>query len=160
VSYRPRPKARDKAEPLIVQALQAIGASVQRLDADTRSGVPDLLVGFRGVNVLLEVKNPEERSSPYRVKSGEVRETTRSATTLKPEQERWHRAWRGLRPLVVRTPQEALAAVGAPVKVAGHTVPAPCDDHCDACDAQSLESPACGSRKLIGAQMARRLGAA
>ena len=39
----------------VVQALQAIGCSVQSLAAVGKS-CPDLLVGYRGRNVLLEVK--------------------------------------------------------------------------------------------------------
>jgi Holliday junction resolvase len=108
VSFRPRPKQRDKAEKAIVEALRAAGASVHLLDDDRRSGLPDLLVGYKGRTMLLEVKNPADRSNPYRVKSGEVRETTRIATDLSDGQERWHRAWRGQRPVVVRTPAEAL----------------------------------------------------
>jgi len=40
---------------MIVDALRNVGASVVSL-APMGRGVPDLLVGFRGVNYLLEVK--------------------------------------------------------------------------------------------------------
>ena len=40
----------------VVAALQAYGASVQSL-AGVGKGCPDLLVGFRGVTYLLEVKD-------------------------------------------------------------------------------------------------------
>jgi len=43
---------RDSNEAEIVQALEAIGATVQRLD------IFDLLVGYRGRSHLIEVKNP------------------------------------------------------------------------------------------------------
>ncbi len=49
---------RDKPESEIVQAARQIGASISRLDANYQSGVPDLLIGFRAVNVLVEVKGP------------------------------------------------------------------------------------------------------
>jgi hypothetical protein len=41
----------------IVRALRDVGATVESLAA-IGSGCPDALVGFRGVNVLLEIKNP------------------------------------------------------------------------------------------------------
>ena len=113
MSYRPRPKARDSAEPGIVEALRAIGCSVVRLEDERRSGLPDLLVGYRSQNWLLEVKNPESTKS-YRLKSGEVRETRRAPTALEASQEAWHRRWRGRPVHVVRTPQEAIAAVLGP----------------------------------------------
>lgn len=104
-------KQRDKAEPGIVAALHAIGATVHRLESDSRSGVPDLLVGFAGVDGLLEVKNPAERTNPYRVKSGEVRHTARSPTDLSEAQETWHARWRGRPVKTVRTPAEAVSWV-------------------------------------------------
>ena len=45
----------DANQTEIVKALRQVGASVQSL-ASTGKGCPDLLVGFRGVNWLLEVK--------------------------------------------------------------------------------------------------------
>ena len=50
---------RDGNEAEIVDALEACGASVQRIDA---AGVPDLLVGYRNQNLLMEVKTKEERN--------------------------------------------------------------------------------------------------
>jgi hypothetical protein len=44
----------------IVQALRDLGATVQCLHT-LGQGCPDLLVGFRGRNLLLEVKNGNKR---------------------------------------------------------------------------------------------------
>jgi hypothetical protein len=46
----------------IVQALRQCGASVQSLAA-VGKGVPDLLVGFRGRNYLMEVKDGKKKPS-------------------------------------------------------------------------------------------------
>lgn len=79
----------DANQPDIVEGLRAIGASVQMLHA-VGNGCPDLLVGFRGVNTLLEVKVPGE--------------------TLNAVQKPWHRDWRG-KAHVVWTLLEAIAVV-------------------------------------------------
>ena len=47
----------DKNQKEIVAGLRQVGASVKTLHWVGR-GVPDLLVGFRGVNYLIEVKQP------------------------------------------------------------------------------------------------------
>lgn len=60
-------------------------------------GAPDALLGFRGVDQLAEVKDPEGDAT---------------ARKLRPAQVEWHRQWRG-RPVVkLETPKdlEALAA--------------------------------------------------
>jgi hypothetical protein len=46
----------------IVKALRSAGASVHIL-AGVGSGCPDLLVGWRDQNLLLEIKNPEGRGN-------------------------------------------------------------------------------------------------
>ncbi len=85
---------RDDNEERVVSWLRAHGCSVQRLSAP---GVPDLLVGFRGANVLVEIKDGEK---------------IQSRRHLTPEQERWHLAWRG-QVAVAETPEEAMAIVAA-----------------------------------------------
>ena len=89
---------RDANEPEIVEALQRAGATVEPLP--TGSGVPDLLVGFRGLNLLLEVKLLPEKGKVYA-----------SHAKLNPKQELWHSTWKGQK-CIVRTPQEALRAIG------------------------------------------------
>ena len=80
----------------VVAALRAAGASVQLLHA-VGEGCHDLLVGYKGLNMLLEVK---DGSKPP------------SAQKLTPQQEEWHRDWRGHR-VVVNSPEAALTAIGA-----------------------------------------------
>jgi hypothetical protein len=69
----------DRNQTEVVEALRSIGASVQILSA-VGKGCPDLLVGHRGSNYLLEVKDGE--LSP-------------SARKLTPDQREWHGAWSG-----------------------------------------------------------------
>ncbi len=101
-----RAKRRDANEAAIVEALEAAGAYVQRLD-DSGGGVPDLLVGYRGVTKLLEVKLPlgPRGGVHHHGKPG-------SSGDMTPAQVRWWADWCGEPPLVVRTPAEALAAIG------------------------------------------------
>lgn len=88
-------RRRDANEADIVKALRRVGAVVELL---SMHGAPDLLVGFRGVTYLLEVKT----------ESGH----------LNKAQTDWARDWGGGCVHVVRTPIEALLAVGA-LAVAG-----------------------------------------
>ena len=82
----------DGPQAAIKAALVAAGCSVALIEgANHAAGVPDLLVGKDGRNVLLEVKAAKGR--------------------LSPAQERWHGAWRGM-VVVVKTVEEALRAVG------------------------------------------------
>jgi len=67
-------------------ALLEIGASVQSL-AGVGLGCPDLLVGYRGVNCLIEIKNPPAASGAV---GGE-----KSGKRLNEKQERWHAMWKG-----------------------------------------------------------------
>lgn len=78
----------------IVAALRKIGASVQPLHA-VGSGCPDLLVGWRGMTSLLEVK---DGSKPP------------SARKLTPDQVKWHANWRG-QVAVVETIEQAIEAI-------------------------------------------------
>ena len=69
----------DANQTEIVNALRQVGASVQSL-ASTGKGCPDLLVGFRGVNWLLEIKDGQK---------------VKSARKLTDDQVVWHQTWRG-----------------------------------------------------------------
>jgi len=80
-------KRRDETEPAIVNALEHIGAQVERLDRPC-----DLLVHFRGKVMLLEV-------------DGITKNRKRD-----PKQLEFLRAWNV--PLV-KTPEDAIKAVGA-----------------------------------------------
>jgi hypothetical protein len=92
-----RAAKRDANEPEIVSALRAVGATVTMLSAE---GVPDLLVGYLSETYLLEVK------APRGPKGG-----TGGALTY--EQVDWWGSWEGRPPVIVRTVDEALAAIGA-----------------------------------------------
>ena len=91
-----RASLRDKAEPDIIKALEAVGASVEQI---SKKGVPDLLVGFRGVTYLLEVKTPGA------CKSGNNAKANRGQTE-------WMAGWRGGPAVVVETPLQALNVIG------------------------------------------------
>jgi hypothetical protein len=84
----------DDNQPAIVQALLAAGYSVQSL-AGVGVGCPDLVVGAEGINVLMEVKNPNKLAGN---------------AEMKPEQLGWHRRWKG-QVCVVHDEAEALAAI-------------------------------------------------
>lgn len=64
-----------------MQTLHAVG-----------KGCPDLLVGFGGRNLLMEVKDGEKPPS---------------ARKLTPDEAQWHEAWRG-RVYVIESPHDAL----------------------------------------------------
>jgi hypothetical protein len=81
----------DANQAAIVEALRACGASVQSLAA-VGKGVPDLLVGLRTRNYLIEVK---DGSKPP------------SARKLTPDQVQWHTKWAG-QVLTVTSPDDAL----------------------------------------------------
>lgn len=82
----------DSTQDVIVKALRTCGASVKFI-TQVGHGCPDLLVGFRRRTFLLEVKGPN--------------------TPVDPAQVEWHASWRGLPVDIVRTPLEALQAIGA-----------------------------------------------
>jgi hypothetical protein len=79
----------DANQKAIVQALRDCGCTVEVL-SDVGRGVPDLLVGNRCRNILLECKV--------------------AGAELTAAESEWHRAWRG-RVAVVRSVDEAIAAV-------------------------------------------------
>lgn len=82
-----RAAKRDVNEPEIVTALERVGAMV------LRQTHPDLVVGFRGANFLLEVKG----TRPQR---------------LQPEQIRLRASWPG-QYTIVASVDDALRAIGA-----------------------------------------------
>lgn len=80
----------DGNQPEIVEGLREAGRSVVPLH-QIGGGVPDLIVGFQGVNYLIEVKVPGRRKK------------------LTPDQEEFHKKWKGSL-AVVETLTEALEA--------------------------------------------------
>lgn len=92
----------DRSQQPIVKALRDIGASVQIL-SHVGQGVPDLLVGYRHVNVLLEVKNADDGPAK------------RALTVAEKD---WHEAWGG-QVAIVHSPEEAQVAVIEQARRAG-----------------------------------------
>lgn len=101
-------RKRDENEPEIVAALQLVGASVTRLNAD---GVPDLLVGYSGATFLLEVKLPLGPRGGKR-SGGAAAPGVGGDGVLSESQRKWWSTWRGTSVPIVRSPAEALAAIG------------------------------------------------
>jgi Holliday junction resolvase len=91
---------RDTNEQDIVEALVAAGASVARIGRD---GVPDLLVGYLGETYLLEVKR---EAGPRGGTKGKK---------LNAKQQTFWQGWKGRAPVLVRTVEEALKAIGVGV---------------------------------------------
>ncbi len=97
MSPRHRPRL-DANQREVVETLRAFGCSVQSL-ASVGKGCPDLLVGYRGLNILLEVKDGTKKPS---------------ARVLTEDEARWHTAWGG-RVHVVYSAQDAVETVGLAV---------------------------------------------
>lgn len=86
----------DANQEQVVSALRAVGATVQTLAA-VGKGVPDLLVGYQGKTLLLEVKDGNKPPSERR---------------LTEDQLKWHGAWRGGPLAIVDGPEAALRMLG------------------------------------------------
>ena len=86
----------DANQPEIVKGLRQAGASVACCHA-VGDGFTDLVVGFRGVNYLVEVKDGEKVPSKRK---------------LTPDQVKFHAAWTG-QIGVAETLDEALEIIGA-----------------------------------------------
>ena len=80
----------DENQKTIVEFLRKHHMEVQHLHS-VGKGCPDLLVGYKGVNVLLEIKRDETKK-------------------LTPDQVIWHHNWRG-QVATVATAEEALRVV-------------------------------------------------
>lgn len=83
----------DSTQKPIIDALKKVGAGVKRITSPDGAGCWDLLAGFRGRDFKLEVKGPK--------------------TPVTDAQLELHRTWPGAPTYVVRTPLEALQAIGA-----------------------------------------------
>lgn len=86
----------DDNQKEVVQALRKVGATVQSLAA-IGDGCPDLLVGYNGKTVLMEIK---DGSKPP------------SACALTPAQQLWHKQWTGSTLAIVYGPEGALKVLG------------------------------------------------
>lgn len=81
----------DRNQPDIVMALRRIGASVQPLHV-VGKGCPDLLIGYRGRCYVFEVKDGNRAASERE---------------LSPDEQKWHRDWRG-QVAIVESPSQAV----------------------------------------------------
>lgn len=86
----------DRNQAEIVEALRRVGATVEPLH-QVGKGCPDLLVGFRGRNILIEVKDWKQPPSGRK---------------LTPDQVEWHAGWKG-QVAMVEDVDAALAVIGA-----------------------------------------------
>lgn len=98
MSRRHRTTRRDANHNEIVAALKVMGCTVVDLAA-VGGGAPDVLCGYHGHNVLLEIKNPARKTKG-----------DNAAKTMKKQAE-FRAAWRG-HVAVVFTVDEALREVG------------------------------------------------
>jgi hypothetical protein len=85
---RRHPPKRDSSEKEIIAVLRAAGCTVYQVGG---KDVPDLVIGMRGRNVVAEVKTGNAK--------------------LRPGQAAWAEAWRGDKPVVLRSVDDALALV-------------------------------------------------
>jgi hypothetical protein len=84
----------DRNQSEIVDALRAIGCTVQPLHS-VGKGCPDLLIGYGGKNLLLEIKDGNKPACARKLTSDQVV---------------WHQAWKGS-VIVVCSVEEAINAV-------------------------------------------------
>ena len=91
-----RAKRIDDNQRAIVKALRSIpGCTVESLAA-VGKGVPDLLVGYKNENFLVELKNPLMPPSKRKLTKAQVR---------------WHQQWGG-KVYVVTCHEDALEVIG------------------------------------------------
>ena len=86
----------DANQPEIVKALRKVGATVAHTHS-AGDGFPDIVVGFRGQNFLIEIKDGSKEPARRR---------------LRPEQVKFHTAWTGQID-VANNVDEALIIIGA-----------------------------------------------
>jgi hypothetical protein len=90
---------KDANHGTIVRAFEQAGATVVSLHT-LGKGVPDLLVGYADRDQLVEIKLPLRKASA----AGAIQHPK---TRLNNRQVGWHNNWRGTRPRIIRTPEEA-----------------------------------------------------
>ena len=85
----------DANQTAVITALRKLGCSVQSL-ASVGDGCPDILVGWRGRNFLMEVKDGEKAPSDRKLTAAEAH---------------FLATWKGGPAVVVESEQEAINAV-------------------------------------------------
>lgn len=86
----------DDNQPAIIKALRQAGASVQPLHT-VGQGCPDLAVGFRGLNYMIEIKDGKKPPSSRGLTDAQIR---------------WHQIWCG-QVSIAETEEQALKIIGA-----------------------------------------------
>lgn len=86
----------DSNQSVIVKALREVGATVAPTH-ELGKGFPDIVVGFRGINWMIEIKDGNKPPSKRK---------------LTPDEVEWHALWRG-QVAVVNSVDEALKLIGA-----------------------------------------------
>lgn len=69
----------DANQPEIVAAFRRLGCTVA-ITSNVRDGFPDIVVGFRGINLLVEIKDGSKIPS---------------ARKLTPDEQKFHDNWKG-----------------------------------------------------------------
>lgn len=82
----------DANQTIITDTLRRLGATVQHIHT-VGKGCPDLLVGWRGQNLLVEIKDGDKAPSRRQ---------------LTPDEQRWHEEWRG-QVVIVESIDDAVA---------------------------------------------------
>lgn len=91
-----RPRRVDTNHADIIHALRRAGATVQSLHT-VGKGCPDIIVGYHGINYLIEIKD------------GSLSPSKRKLT---PDEATWHDTWRG-QVNIAKSVDEALTLIGA-----------------------------------------------
>ncbi len=86
----------DANQTEIVEALRAVGATVA-ITSMIGDGFPDIVVGYRGENYMIEIKDGSKPPSKQQ---------------LTPDEKKFHNIWRGKIDIVISV-DEALEIVGA-----------------------------------------------
>ena len=81
----------DENQGRIIKALREIGASVIVL-SQVGGGCPDILVGYRGINYLMEIKGPRGKLSERQIA--------------------FHESWRGGEINVIRSVGQGIKTIG------------------------------------------------
>jgi hypothetical protein len=85
----------DANHQIIVEALRAAGATVRTISQG--DGLPDLLVGFAGETILMEVKDGDKVASARKLTTAEAK---------------FFNEWTGGKLVIVTSVDDALACVG------------------------------------------------
>jgi hypothetical protein len=81
----------DDNQNAIVKLLRKLGATVEPRLAQIGKGCPDILVGYEGLNYLVEIKDGAKSPSQRK---------------LTPDEQLWHDQWRG-QVRIIETEEEA-----------------------------------------------------